>query len=130
MKADHGWTVFGVMICLALGTASSLSAQKLEPGTWTGVSTDPSGQTQDVTYQVTTSNDSIQVSIAIPEGPMLAFSEVHFEQGKLVFWVGMDESRRISCSLDPADGGGYAGECTDSEGQHGHLTMVPPKKDG
>lgn len=130
MRNQFRWTILGIVVSLGLGSAARLNAQKLEPGTWTGTSTDPSGQTQNVTFVVATTADSTNVSIVLPDGPTLAFSEVHFEQGKLVFWVGMDEGRRISCSLDPAEGGGYGGECTDSEGQHGRLTMVPPKKDG
>jgi hypothetical protein len=118
------------VVLLVMVTPFTLQAQKLEAGTWTGTSTDPMGQTQNVTYTVSTTGDTLRISIGIPDGPTLAFSDVHFEQGKLMFWVGMDESRRITCALDPADGGGYAGECSDTEGQHGQLTMVPPKKDG
>jgi hypothetical protein len=114
---------------LVIATPTRLHGQKLEAGTWTGTSTDPMGQTQNVTFVVTTNGDSLHISLGIPDGPTLAFSDVRFEQGKLMFWVGMDESRRITCALNPADGGGYSGECTDSEGQHGQLAMIPPKKE-
>ncbi|MEO8200357.1 MAG: hypothetical protein ABI679_07550 [Gemmatimonadota bacterium] len=108
---------------------SGVDSQKLDAGTWTGSTTDPSGQVQQVTYDVATIGDTIHVSMALPGGAKLDFSQVHFDKGKLVFSVEMDAGRKISCNLDRRGDGSYSGDCTDSEGKHGRVTMIPPLKE-
>jgi hypothetical protein len=117
-----------VVFALVVGSTSRLNAQKLEPGTWTGTVVDPGGESVDVTFIVMMAGDTIQITMSAGEEHTMAFSNVHFDDGKLLFtW---EPGIRIDCVLNPADAGGYAGTCTDTSGESGQMTMVPPKKEG
>lgn len=120
--------LLGLSAVALLALSTGLRAQTLHPGTWSGSVTDPGGEEAPVTYEVTVTGDTLHISmtVAVPDGPpAFAFSNVHFEQGKLLFtW---NANVDINCSLDPAEGGSYAGSCTDSEGKSGQMKMVPPK---
>ena len=120
--------LLGLAAVLLLTLGSGLFGQTLKPGTWSGAVTDPEGEEAAVTYEVTLSGDTIGINmtVVIPDAPPpFVFSNVHFDQGKLLFtWVaGVD----INCTLDPAADGSYAGTCTDTEGKSGRMTMSPPK---
>jgi hypothetical protein len=120
--------LLGLTLVTLLGLNTGLRAQTLAPGTWTGSVTDPGGDEAPVTYAVSVTGDTLHISmtVAVPDGPpAFPFTNVHFDQGKLLFtW---NANVDINCSLDPAEGGGYAGSCTDSEGKSGQMKMVPPK---
>ncbi len=120
--------LLGLVLAILFALAPAARAQTLAPGTWTGSVTDPDGDEAAVTYEVSVAGDTLHISMTvdIPGGPPpFPFSNVHFDQGKLVLiWSpGVD----VNCSLDPAEGGGYAGTCTDSEGKSGQMKMIPPK---
>ncbi|MEO8200029.1 MAG: hypothetical protein ABI679_05850 [Gemmatimonadota bacterium] len=126
MKLKTRWLL--LLVALMAGSITRLNAQKLETGTWTGTLTDPGGDVIDVTYAVALSGDTLQITMSAAEGLSAAFSNIRFEEGKMVFsW---EANTKIDCTLSPAEGGGYAGACTDSNGGRGQMTMVPPKKDG
>jgi hypothetical protein len=120
--------LLGLVLATMFTLGSAARAQTLAAGTWTGSIVDPGGDEAPVTYEVSVSGDTLHISmtVAVPDGPpAFAFSNVHFDQGKLLFtWSANID---INCSLDPADGGGYAGTCTDSEGKSGQIKMIPPK---
>jgi hypothetical protein len=119
--------LFALTLVTLLTLSTGLRAQTLAPGTWTGSVTDPGGDEAPVKYEVTVAGDTLHINMTVdvPDGPpAFAFSNVHFDQGKLVFtW---NANVDINCSLDPVDGGGYAGTCTDSEGKSGQMKMIPP----
>jgi hypothetical protein len=116
--------LLGLTLVASLALSSGLRAQTLAPGTWTGSVIDPGGEEAAVTYEINMTGDTLHINLVIPEGPSFAFSNIHFDQGKLVFtW---NANVDINCSLDPAEGGGYAGTCTDSEGKSGQMKMIPP----
>jgi hypothetical protein len=120
--------LLGLVLATTLTLASAARAQTLAAGTWTGSIVDPGGDEAPVTYEVSTTGDSLHISmtVAVPDGPpAFVFSNIHFDQGKLLFtWSANID---INCSLDPADGGSYSGTCTDSEGKSGQIKMIPPK---
>ncbi|MEP7327243.1 MAG: hypothetical protein ABI836_14930 [Gemmatimonadota bacterium] len=120
--------LLGLVLAILFPLTPAARAQTLAPGTWTGSVTDPQGNEAPVTYDVSVTGDTLHISmtVEIPEGPSaFAFSNIRFDQGKLqLTWSpGVD----VDCSLDPAEGGSYAGTCTDSEGKSGQMKMIPPK---
>lgn len=107
---------------------ASLHAQKLAPGTWTGSILGPNGESADISYEVKVENDSLKVTLNVPEGPSFPFINIRFEDSKLLFeW---EPGVTVHCALAPTETGGYQGECTDDSGQTGTLVMVPPKLPG
>lgn len=118
----------GLSLGLVLALSSGLCAQTLAPGTWSGSVTDPGGDEAAVTYEVSVTGDTLHINmtVVVPDGPpAFPFTNIHFDQGKLLFtW---NANVDINCSLDPVEGGGYAGTCTDTEGKSGQMRMIPPK---
>ena len=121
--------VFVVALALLFTAATpSLHAQTLTPGTWTGSILGPSGESADISYEVKMENDTLKVTLNVPEGPSFPFVNVRFEEGKLLFeW---EPGVTVRCALAPTEAGGYQGDCTDDSGQTGTLVMVPPKPAG
>lgn len=119
--------LLGLVLATMFTLGSAARAQTLAAGTWTGSVTDPGGDEAPVTYEITQAGDTLHINmtVQVPDGPSFAFTNVRFDQGKLLFtWSANID---INCSLDPADGGTYAGTCTDSEGNSGQMKMIPPK---
>jgi len=118
-----------IAACLALLCTLLLTphtqAQTLEAGTWTGKITPPDGQTLDITYEVAVANDSLRISMVIPEMGTFPFEDIRLEEDVLTFF--WEPGEPLGCNLQRGDDGIFKGECSDIEGTTGQLTMVPPK---
>ena len=116
---------FGLLIAIMVATTTGLQAQKLAPGTWTGKGVDPGGEEFPITFDVQTTGDSISIAMVGPDGERMDLSNIHFEDGKLLFrW---EPGVVVNCTLSPVEGGGYSGPCTDESGGTGIITMTPPQ---
>jgi hypothetical protein len=115
----------GLLLALVVASTTGLQAQKLASGTWTGKGVDPGGEEFPITFEVQTTGDSISIAMVGPDGERMALTEIHFEEGKLLFtW---EPGVVVKCTLSPVDGGGYSGPCTDDSGGTGIITMTPPQ---
>lgn len=115
----------GLAALFALNTGLHAQSPTLAPGTWTGSIVDPGGEEASVTYEVSVTGDTLRIELKVPEGPSFSFSNIRFEGGSLLFtWLA---NISIECKLDAAEAGSYSGTCTDSSGESGHMTMVPPR---
>ena len=111
---------------LVAAAATQLEAQKLETGTWTGTISDPDGESFSISFEVQNTSDTLAVTMVGPGGERMAFSNIRFDEGKLLFtW---EPGVAINCALSPVERGGYSGPCTDEEGKTGQITMTPPAK--
>lgn len=108
--------------------AGSAAAQKLEPGQWTGVVTEPDGDRTEVVYDVAINGDTISI-VARPGGQgNFPFSDVKLADGKtLTFWF--KPGPRVDCTITRQEDGSFEGPCLNPRGQEARLLMVPPKKD-
>ena len=115
----------GLLLALVVAATTGLQAQKLAPGTWTGKGVDPGGEEFPITFEVQATGDSVSMAMIGPDGERMDLTEIHFEDGKLLFkW---SPGPVISCALSPVEGGGYSGPCTDESGGTGVITMTPPQ---
>ena len=118
---------------LTLTLAPAATAQSLEEGMWTGTMTPPGdGDGVDIGYEVKMDGDVLMIALVPPadagaEADRYEFSEIRMEDGNLVFW--WQPGPRVDCVLEPIDGGGFEGECSDSSGDTGILSMHPPGHD-
>ena len=121
--------LLGLVALLAAGSLTTLHAQTLESGKWTGTVVDPGGQSHEVSFDVQTVGDSLKISMTGgPESSTFAFRDIRFDNGKLLFtW---EPGSPVNCVLEPVPTGGFSGPCTDEEGEGGVMTLVPPKKEG
>ena len=102
------------------------AAQKLEPGKWTGVVIDPSGNRNETVYDVTVKGDTIRISVTAPQHGTFEFSDVKLVDQTLTFWF--EPGVRVECKLNRRDDGGFEGSCTDAGGGVAQMLMLPPKK--
>lgn len=114
-----------VGLVATFGLATSLSAQALVPGTWTGSITPPGEAQVDVGYRVWVENDTTRAALVAPDGTELHFRNLRFEEGNLRFTWG--DGLLIHCDLKPTPQKGYKGECTDDDGDTGTMEMIPPQ---
>jgi hypothetical protein len=118
--------LLGLLVALLAGATTGLTAQSLASGIWTGKGVGPGGEEFPITFEVDGSSDSVAITIVTPDGEKLVASEIRFEEGKLLFkW---EPGVVVSCTLSPADDGGFSGPCADEEGGTGTITMIPPPK--
>ena len=118
--------LLGLLLAVLAGPATGLAAQSLTPGTWTGKVVDPGGDEIPIDFEVQTIGDSIAIAMIGPDGEKSPFTQVRFEEGKLLFrW---EPGVVVNCILSPVDGGGFSGPCTDESGGTGNITMTPPPK--
>lgn len=115
-------------IATVFATAPAV-AQELAVGTWTGTVAPPDELPIDVQYEVSYDDEgALRIAILPPEGigapPRLEFRDVMLEEETLTFsWTPGTE---LTCQLLRLDDGSFEGECTDTDGVPGQLTMVPP----
>ena len=118
-------TLLFVVCFAALGVAPKLQAQTLELGLWTGTVAPPGGEDFDVTYLVESVNDTLKVTFNTPRGA-IPFQDIKVDEGKLSFsWMAGDTL--LKCNMKQEEEGQYKGQCVESDGETGQLTMVPPK---
>jgi hypothetical protein len=104
---------------------SSLAAQKLTPGTWTGTISPPSGETLDATFEVRTSGDTTKITLKAAPGTFEA-SDVKVEADRILFTWSPGTS--VKCTLMLRDDKkSYSGNCLDASGRPGVIVMTPPK---
>lgn len=115
----------GLALLCILFLSPDVQAQTLKAGTWTGQITPPDGQTLDITYEVSTANDSLKISMIVPERGTFPFEDITLEDGVLSFF--WEAGEPLGCNLTLGEDGTFAGECSDIEGTSGQLTMVPPE---
>jgi hypothetical protein len=117
--------LLGLVLALMVGSLTSLDAQSLADGTWTGKGVDPGGDEFPLSFEVSHSGDSLQIAMVGPDGERMPLTRIRFEEGKLLFtW---EPGPRIDCTLSPVEGGGFSGPCTDEDGGTGIITMTPPQ---
>ncbi|MDX1395977.1 MAG: hypothetical protein R3195_16465 [Gemmatimonadota bacterium] len=110
---------------LVLSAAAPLSAQSMEEGGWTGTLTGPGGEGVDVTFTVAGEGENLAVTMHGPEGQSIEFDTAVLDGDALHLefaFPGAD----VTCDLEGAEDGSYAGDCIGSDGQSGHLEMRPP----
>jgi len=65
------------------------------------------------------------IVLSVPMANVSApFHDVELKDNTLSFW--WDPGVRVECALARKEDGSFAGDCSDSNGETGHLTMVPP----
>ena len=107
------------------------SAQSLEEGTWGGSMRQlGGGDGFEIGFEVTMDGDVLMIALLPPEdadADRYEFNEIRMEDGNLVFW--WQPGPRVDCVLEPLEGGGWEGECSDASGETGIMTMLPPGHD-
>lgn len=111
------------LILLALPV--TLSAQKLQAGTWPGTVTPPGEGIVNVTFDVKTTGDSIAITLKAGEHGEFVLNEIKVTDEQLTF--SFAPGPVVNCTLDKKEDGSYAGTCKDSEGGDATMTMIPPK---
>lgn len=117
------------MMVLMLGLALPATAQeKMETGVWTGTVFAPDGQMFELSYDVSYADDALAIELFLPPetgiASLLAGDPMQ-DGGTLVFTLDVGEV--VSCELSEQDNGQYEGECIDSTGGAGLMTMIPPE---
>ena len=113
-------------IAFAIALATPVCAQTMAPGTWTGsLSGGPNGESVSLTFDVTTTNDTLKIALVTPDGRSLPLANVRFEEGNLRFEIGPNNEGK--CILKPTPTGGFKGDCTADDGDGAEMEMAPPK---
>jgi hypothetical protein len=110
---------------VALATPSSLAAQKLTAGTWTGSISPPNDPVMEATFEVRTSGDSTRITMKA-DGRVIETTEVKVEATRLLFTFSPG-GNPIRCTLLLRDDKSYSGNCLDPQGIPGVIVMKPPK---
>ena len=124
-------------LALVIVVSSTLHAQTLQEGTWTGTAVDPDGASNDVTFEVS------RPLVWAPDGSRLVLTgaplsiayhsaegsnrlkNIQLDDDTLTydFTVGELEA---TCSLARQEDGSYTGSCSAGGTQMGQHTMHPP----
>jgi hypothetical protein len=106
----------------ALALCAAARAQ-LPTGEWTGTITPPEGAAEAVTFTVGEAGGELQISFDVG-GVTFDFRDIQVTDDAINFtWnPGID----VHCQLDLQEDSSYAGPCTDTNGDTGHIAMVPP----
>ena len=107
-----------------------VSAQGMVIGKWSGSVNSPFGSTNQFTYSVAGSADSLSISVEEAAGAVLvSFSDIRLVGDTLRFtWPVGPVGAGLACSLLRQESGAFEGICTDLEGREGRMRMVPPAK--
>lgn len=109
----------------AAAWSPTLSAQEMKEGTWTGSIMTPDGPF-DLEFDVTGSGEDLAITMTVIEaGESMPFDSVELNGDMLTLGFVLP-AVTVTCELAANDEGGYEGECLGSDGQGGHMTMVPP----
>jgi hypothetical protein len=109
---------------LALVMPASLAAQKLTAGTWTGTISPPNEASMEASFVVRMSGDTTKITLKA-DGHEIEASDVKVEATRLLFTFSPGET--IRCTLLLRDNKSFSGDCIDSQGAKGVITMNPPK---
>jgi hypothetical protein len=111
---------------LIAATSLESQAQELQSGTWTGVVLPPNGQEMDVTFDVTSTADSLGIQMIA--GPMGSFmlNDIELSSDQLSFtWR---PGPVVYCDLKKKANGSYEGPCAPEGDEEGIIRMTPPKE--
>lgn len=123
--------IFAVL-ALVVTTATAATAQeapaKIATGTWTGSVTPPGQERVDVSFDVTSKNDTISITINAGGHGTFKAEDIKFETTRLVF--SFTPGPKVLCVLTRKDDTSFAGDCTEDSGDVAQIVMIPPKKEG
>lgn len=120
--------LFPFLAVLVLAAApASIHAQKLETGRWTGTIAPPDADVVSVTFDVSMSGDTTRI-VANGEMGSFTFVGVKVLADRITFTFDPGDTH-VSCTLMLIEQGSYKGDCLDSAGGTGVITMHPPKKE-
>ncbi|MDH3734062.1 MAG: hypothetical protein OEU54_11030 [Gemmatimonadota bacterium] len=122
--ARTGLAVAALVLATPLSSAP-LAAQELAEGTWTGSITTPDAAF-DIQFEVAGEGEELAVTMIILEaGQEMPFETVELVDDMLTLGFVLPNVT-VTCELAGNEDGSYAGECVGSDGEGGHMTMVPP----
>jgi len=103
-------------------------AQGIVNGKWSGPVTSPFGSTNQFTYSVSGSADSLSISVAeAAGGGSVPFSDIRLVGDTLRFtWPTGPAGAGLVCRLFRQESGAFEGTCSDAEGREGQIRMDPP----
>lgn len=113
---------FGIMVLCH----STLAAQSLSSGTWTGSATPPGEEPLALTYDVGVSGDSISILIRTPDRGDYPASDTRLSGDTLTFKF--MPALAAECSLVKQGDGSFVGECLSEGGMSITLVMKPPAR--
>ena len=118
----------GISAGLAMLATTSVGAQELRPGTWTGTMSPPGNDDVPVSYEVGETEGALSIIIT-GMGQSFSFYEVVLDGTELTFW--WEPGSRVDCTLLRKEDGSFEGTCTEETGPDGEgtLTMVPPSEE-
>lgn len=123
----HLRTGLAALVAAILLAVPAAAQEKLAVGIWTGVVIAPDDQVWDIDYEVWYDEEgALAIELTPPPevgGPIVA-SNVALTADALNFTLEVGET--ISCQLLRIDDGHYEGECLDSAGEAGIMSMFPP----
>lgn len=127
----HLRTGLAALVAATLLAVPAAAQDKLAVGTWTGVVIAPDDQVWDIDYEVWYDEEgALAVELTPPPdvGGPIAASNVSLTADALSFTLEVGET--VRCQLLLIEDGHYEGECIDSNGEAGIMSMFPPGPDG
>jgi len=125
--ARHRLLVFALLFTASIFSIASrpAAAQELQSGTWTGFVLPPNGEEMEVTFEVTSTADSL--AIQLMAGPMGSFNldNIELTSDELAFTF--SPGPVVYCFLKKKSNGSYEGPCAPDGDEEGILVMNPPK---
>src|SRR5688572_1901161 len=119
--------LFALLALPVAASAQTTTPARLAAGTWTGTITTPGNQDPtNITYEVDYKADALAIALVVGEHGTFPLNEIEVVDAKLKF--SFTPGPKVSCVLDANDTG-YAGSCSDDEGNVVPLTMVAPVKE-
>ena len=127
----HLRTGLAALVAATLLAVPAAAQEKLAVGTWTGVVIPPDEAPLDIDYEVWYDEEgALAIELTPPPdmGGPIAASEVSLTVDALSFTLEVGDT--VRCQLLLIDDGHYEGECIDSSGEAGIMSMFPPGPDG
>ena len=109
-----------------LSCYSTLSAQSLTTGSWTGSATGPGGNPLALTFEVSTAGDSIAILIKTPDRGDYPVTNAKLAGETLTFTF--QPGPTVDCKLIRQADGSYLGECAGEDAMRATMVMKPPAK--
>jgi hypothetical protein len=107
---------------------STLTAQSLTSGTWTGSTTQPGEAPLTLMFDVSSVGDSLSILIRTPDRGDYPVSEAKLTGETLTFKF--LPALGAVCTLKKQIDGSYSGDCVSEGGMSVTMVMTPPAKPG